>query len=101
MADHDLTGDFTARVMVPAGLGFIEGKYAVDDRPDLMLFHYPAHVLETTTAAGCHWLERRLTQEHGHEVDATLRARQRYPAAIGTTLIEYSITLGPNRGSDS
>ncbi len=71
MVDQDLTGDFAARVMGPASPGVIEGIYAVDDRPDIMLFHYPTHVLEITTAAGCDWLERRLTQEHGHEIDAT------------------------------
>ena len=41
MADHHLAGDFAARVMAPTGLGFVEGKHAVDDRPDLVLFHGP------------------------------------------------------------
>src|SRR6266850_2184976 len=86
MADHNLAGDFAACVMAPTDLGVIEGKYAVDDRPDLMLFHHPAQVLEIATAADHDRLERRLAQEHGHEVDAALCARENahegYLAAI-------------------
>ena len=52
MADHNLAGDFAACVMAPTDLGVIEGKYGVDDRPDLVLFHGPAQVLEAVTAFG-------------------------------------------------
>src|ERR1700732_4921297 len=70
MADHDFAGDFAARVMAQAGFGVFERKHAVDDRPDLMLFHHAAQVFEITTAAGRNRLVCRLAQEHGHEVDA-------------------------------
>jgi hypothetical protein len=42
MTDHDLAGDFAACVMAPSGLGVGEGKHAVYDRSDLMLFYHPA-----------------------------------------------------------
>src|ERR1700719_1037147 len=87
MTDHDLAGDFAARVMAPSRLGVIEGKHAVDDRPYLMLFYHPAQVLEITTAAGRDRLVRRLAQEHCHEVEGALHARQSthegYLPAIG------------------
>src|ERR1700730_18654522 len=90
MADHDLAGDFAACVMAPTGLGVVEGIHAVDDRSDRMLFHDPAQIFEVTTATGRDRLERCLTQEHGHEVDAAFHARQSthegYLTAIGDGL---------------
>src|ERR1700674_3247469 len=90
MADHDFAGDFGARVMAHAGFVVLERKHAVDDRPDLMLFHHAAQVFEITTAASRNRLVCRLTQEHGHEVDAARHARQSthegYLAAIGDGL---------------
>src|ERR1700681_1794304 len=90
MADHDFACDFTARVMVQTGFGVFERKHAVDDRPDLMLFHHAAQVFEITTAAGRDWLVCRLAQEHGHEVDSTRHAREStdegYLAAVGDGL---------------
>src|ERR1700726_4767733 len=90
MADHDFAGDFAARVMAQTGFGVFERKHAVDDRPDLMLFHHAAQVFEITTAASRNRLVCRLTQEHGHEVDAARHSRQSthegYLAAIGDGL---------------
>src|SRR6202521_2428681 len=90
MADYDFAGDFAARVMGQTGFGVFERKHAVDDRPDLMLFHHAAQVFEITTAAGRDWLVCRLAQKYGHEVDPTSHARQSthegYLAAIGDGL---------------
>ena len=47
--------------MTPTDLGFVEGKHAVDDRPDLVLFHGPAQVLEIATAMS--WNEKRVYNE--------------------------------------
>src|ERR1700681_4654575 len=76
VADHDLAGDFAAGVVAPTGFGVVEGIHAVDDRPDLMLFHHPAQVLQVATAARRDRLEPRLAHKHGPEVHAALGGHQ-------------------------
>ena len=51
MADDHLAEELAVSEMAPTGLGVVEGKYAVDDRPDLALLHHPGQVLEITPAA--------------------------------------------------
>src|SRR3984893_10024893 len=90
MADYDFAGDFAARVMGQAGFGVFERKHAVDERPDLMLFHHATQVFEITTATGRDWVVCGWAEEEGHELDATRHARQSthegYLAAIGDGL---------------
>src|ERR1700680_4514672 len=87
VADHDLAGDFAAGVVAATGFGVVEGIHAVDDRPDLMLLHQTAQVLQVTTAARRDRLKTRLAHEHGPEVHAASVGRQgahqRDLAAIG------------------
>src|ERR1700681_4571583 len=87
MAEHDLAGDLAAGVVGPTGFGVVEGIHAVDDRPDLMLLHQAAQVLQITTDARRDRLEPRLANEHGQEVHADSIGRQgahqRDLAAIG------------------
>jgi hypothetical protein len=68
MTDDDLSEKLTIGEMTPSCGGIVEGKHTIDDRPDAMLFHYAAHVLEIASTADCDRPERSLTHEHGHEV---------------------------------
>src|SRR3984893_12446490 len=76
VADYDFAGDFAAGVVAPTGFGVVEGIHAVDERPDLMLLHLTAQVLQVTTAARRDRLKRRLAHEHGPEVHAAFVGRQ-------------------------
>src|ERR1700688_2127958 len=68
MTDDDLSEKLTVGEMAQSCCGIVEGKHTIDDRPDAMLLHYAAHVLEIAAAADCDRSERSLTHEHGHEV---------------------------------
>ena len=76
MTDNDLAYDLAARIVAPTSLGVVEGKHAVDDRPDLMLRHHAAEVLQVTAAARRDRLEPRLAHEDGPEVHSAISGRQ-------------------------
>src|SRR6202158_5111597 len=87
MAEYDLAGDLAAGIVAPTSFGVVEGIHAIDYRPDLMLLHQAAQVLQVTTAARRDRLKSRLAHEHGPEVHAAFAGRpgahQRDLAAIG------------------
>src|SRR6202011_5163647 len=98
MADDDLSEKLTVGEMAPSCGGIVEGKHAIDDRPDAMLFHYATHVFEIAAAADCDRSERSLTHEHGHEVQTahctSEHADHGHLAAIGDFLDRLHQRIG-------
>src|ERR1700676_579361 len=105
MAEHHLAGDLAAGIMAPTGLDVVEGIHAVDDRPNLMLLHQAAKILQVTTAARRDQLKPRLADEHGPEVQAASigrkSAQERDLAARGCCLGRVRQRTGATNLDDS
>src|SRR5882762_37243 len=69
--NDDLAYDIARAVVRDGCLSVVECIDAIDYRPDAMLFHRPAHVLEIPAASNCHRAKPDPAHEHGHEIDAT------------------------------